>query len=145
MSLLQIRAFEPEDEEAVVDLWRRCNLLRPWNDPHDDIACKLEVQPELFLVGALAGRVVASAMAGYEGHRGWINYLAVDPDCRRQGLGRRIMAEAERLLRARGCPKINLLVRSDNVEAMSFYERIGFERDAVVSYGKRLKSTAPGS
>jgi ribosomal protein S18 acetylase RimI-like enzyme len=111
-SVMQIRPFQPGDEAAVISLWDRCGLLRPWNDPQKDIQRKLAVRPDLFLVGLLDGEVVASAMAGYEGHRGWINYLAVDPSRQRQGLGREIMAEAERLLRKTGCPKINVQVRS---------------------------------
>lgn len=83
-------------------------------------------------------RVVGSVMAGYEGHRGWINYLAVDPEVRRQGLGRRLMDAAESRLLELGCPKINLQVRSSNAEVLAFYDRIGFGRDDVVSFGKRL-------
>jgi ribosomal protein S18 acetylase RimI-like enzyme len=135
---MQIRAFEDADEEAVVDLWHRCGLTRPWNDPHRDIARKRSVQRELFLVGVEAGAIVASAMAGYDGHRGWVNYLAVDPARRRQGLARALMAEVEARLAALGCPKINLQIRKENVEARGFYERLGFAEDPSVSYGKRL-------
>ncbi|MCU0593593.1 MAG: GNAT family acetyltransferase [Desulfobacterales bacterium] len=135
---MEIRPFARPDEEAVIDLWRRCGLLRPWNDPQRDIARKQGFQPEWFLVGVSDGAIVATVMAGYDGHRGWLNYLAVDPQKRRKGYGRAIMAEAERLLRAVGCPKINLQIRRDNLNAIRFYERIGFAEDAVVSYGKRL-------
>ncbi len=135
---MQIRPFKPVDENAVVELWNRCGLLRPWNDPRRDIACKLRVQPEWFLVGTIDEQIVATVMAGFDGHRGWVNYLAVDPDFQRRGLGRRIMTEAERLLHDFGCPKINLQIRRDNQQAINFYERIGFSEDAVVSYGKRL-------
>ena len=99
---LSVRPFEFADEEAVVDLWHRCGLVVPWNDPHEDIATKMGFQPDLFLVGTLEGRVVATAMAGYEGHRGWINYLGVAPGLRRRGIGRRIMEEAEARLRELG-------------------------------------------
>ncbi len=135
---IKIRPFKPADKEAVVDLWRRCGLLRPWNDPHKDIARKLCVQPEWFLVATCAGRITATVMAGFDGHRGWVNYLAVDPQLQRRGLGRAIMAAAERLLRDAGCPKINLQIRRDNAGAIRFYERVGFAEDAVVCYGKRL-------
>ncbi|MEM8807404.1 MAG: GNAT family acetyltransferase [Cyanobacteria bacterium P01_G01_bin.38] len=135
---MKIRAFERADKAAVVDLWRRCGLLRPWNDPHKDIARKLLVQPESFLVGVIDGQIVAAVMAGFEGHRGWINYLAVDPGHQRQGYGRRLMAEAEARLLALGCPKINLQIRCDNLEAIKFYQRLGFSQDAAVSFGKRL-------
>ena len=107
---MQIRPFQPEDEDTVISLWRRCDLLRPWNDPRKDIRRKMEVRPDLFLVGLLDGKVVACVMAGYEGHRGWLNYLAVAPEHQRHGLARAIVAEAERLLREAGCPKINLQI-----------------------------------
>ncbi len=139
MSACAIRPFTAADQEAVVDLWSRCGLVRPWNDPRKDIARKLQVQPELFLVAEIDGVIVGTVMAGYEGHRGWINYLAVDATARRQGVGRALMAEAEQRLRARGCPKINLQVRAENREVLAFYDRIGFKQDAVVSLGKRLE------
>jgi ribosomal protein S18 acetylase RimI-like enzyme len=113
--------------------------VRPWNDPRKDVARKREVQRDLFLVGTIDGAIVATVMAGYEGHRGWINYLAVDPGHRRRGLGRALMEEVERLLRSMGCPKINLQIRRDNLDARGFYQGIGFAEDAVVSMGKRLE------
>ena len=103
-----IRPYETGDETAVIALWRECGLVVPHNDPVADIRRKLGVAPELFLVGVLDSRVIASVMAGYEGHRGWINYLAVIPDIQGNGYGRQIMERAEHLLRERGCPKINL-------------------------------------
>ena len=136
---MQIRSFQPDDEAAVIALWERCGLLRPWNDPRKDIQRKLVVRPDLFLVEVLENEVVATAMAGDEGHRGWINYLAVDPTHRRSGLGRAIMDEAERLLRASGCPKINLQVRSTNTEVIDFYRSLGFTVEDVVNLGKRLE------
>ena len=135
---LVIRPFQASDKAAVIDLWHRCNLVVPWNDPDEDIMTKLAFQPELFLVGTLDERVVATVMAGYEGHRGWINYLAVDPGCQRQGIGRRIMEKAQETLHALGCPKINLLVRATNTGVIAFYEKLGFKQDNVVSMGKRL-------
>ena len=135
---LQVRPYTDADKEQVVELWRSCALVVPQNDPYRDIAAKLQVQPELFLVGTVDDRVVATVMAGYEGHRGWINYLAVSPSLRRQGLGRRIMEEAETRLRGMDCPKINLQVRHKNVGVIAFYERIGYIRDEVASLGKRL-------
>jgi ribosomal protein S18 acetylase RimI-like enzyme len=134
-----IRPFDDSDEEAVIDLWARCGMLRAWNDPRKDIARKRRLQRELFLVGLEGGAIVATVMAGYDGHRGWINYLAVDPAQRRKGLGRALMDQAECRLRELGCPKINLQVRRENLEAMAFYERIGFREDAVASFGKRLE------
>ena len=133
-----IRPYQPGDEFAVVALWHECGLIRPQNDPHKDIARKMKVSPELFLVADIHGRIVGTVMAGYEGHRGWINYLAVNPALQRGGLGRRLMDDAERLLQAAGCPKINLQVRSDNAEVIAFYRRLGFREDKVLSFGKRL-------
>jgi len=121
-------------------LWKACGLVVPQNDPRRDIERKLKLNPELFLVGEQDGKVIATCMAGYEGHRGWINYLAVHPEHQRQGLARKIMAHAESLLRAAGCPKINLQVRSTNADVIAFYERLGFRIDAVTSLGKRLQS-----
>ncbi|MBX3747059.1 MAG: GNAT family acetyltransferase [Verrucomicrobiae bacterium] len=134
-----IRPFDPDDEEDVVRLWQRCDLVRPWNDPRKDIRRKLEVRPDLFLVGTVDNKIAATVMLGYEGHRGWINYLAVDPDHQRHGYGRALMAEAERLLRAAGCPKINLQIRATNQGVIEFYRRLGYAVDDVVSMGKRLE------
>ena len=135
---LVIRPCRDADEAAIIELWHKCALVVPWNDPKDDVARKIRVQPELFLVGLLDGRVVATVMAGYEGRRGWINYLAVSPEFQRKGLGRRMMDAAEQKLRQLECPKINLQVRTSNKEVIAFYERMGFSRDDVVSLGKRL-------
>lgn len=134
-----IRPFNAADTVAVVVLWRACGLTRPQNDPHKDIARKLQVNPEWFLVAARGNEIVGTVMAGYEGHRGWINYLGVAPALQRGGLGRRLMAEAEARLRAAGCPKINLQVRPDNTVAIAFYERIGFAVEGAISLGKRLE------
>jgi len=133
-----IRAFRKGDEDTVVALWQECGLTRPWNDPGRDIARKLTVQPELFLVGELDGKVIATVMAGYEGHRGWVNYLAVAPEHRRQGFGRVLMQEAEERLLALGCPKMNIQVRNSNAEALAFYRGIGYVQDEAISLGKRL-------
>ena len=140
MTEMEVRPFESSDEAAVVQLWTDGGLVVPWNDPGRDIQRKLKVQPEMFLVGCLDGQVIATVMAGYDGHRGWINYLAVHPDHQRAGFGRLMMKEAERRLRAAGCPKINLQVRGSNAAVIDFYERIGFKRDDVVSLGKRLET-----
>jgi ribosomal protein S18 acetylase RimI-like enzyme len=139
MVSVEIRPFEPRDQGAVIALWRMCDLVRPWNDPVKDILRKLRVRPDLFLVSMLEGQVVGTVMVGYEGHRGWINYLAVDPAHQRQGLGRKLMQEAEALLRKTGCPKINLQIRTSNENVIEFYRRIGYAQDDVVSMGKRLE------
>ena len=138
MSALTIRTYHSDDEQSVVELWRRCGLVVPQNDPRRDIAIKCAYQPELFFVGLAGDELIATTMAGFEGHRGWINYLAVDPQHRRHGIGRWMMDHAEQVLRALGCPKINLQVRRSNGAVLAFYERIGFREDACVSLGKRL-------
>ncbi|MFT4213584.1 MAG: GNAT family acetyltransferase [Microbacterium sp.] len=136
---LRIRAFDPADTESVVALWRDAGLTRPWNDPHQDIARKLTVQPELFLVAADDGAgVVGTVMAGYDGHRGWLYYLASAPDRRGEGIGRRLVAAAEERLIALGCPKVQLMVRPENDGVRGFYEELGYEPFATWATGKRL-------
>lgn len=137
-AMATIRAFRETDTDDVVALWERAGLTRPWNDPHRDVARKLTVQPEMFLVAEEGGALVGSAMFGYDGHRGWVNYLGVDPGHRGRGIARALMAEGERLLRDLGCPKLSLQVRADNTAAMTFYDALGYTRDDVVCYGKRL-------
>jgi ribosomal protein S18 acetylase RimI-like enzyme len=140
MNTLEIRPYQPEDEQAVIALWIACNLVVLANNPKRDIERKMKVNPELFLVATLDGKIVGTCMAGYEGHRGWINYLAVAPDYRRQGIAARLMAVAEEKLKAFGCPKINLQVRKTNTEVIKFYEWIGYKVDDVVGMGKRLET-----
>lgn len=133
-----IRPFLPGDTEAVVSLWQATGLVRPWNDPYEDIATKLALDDDLLLVALDGKQVVGTVMVGYDGHRGWVNYLAVAPSKQRQGLGHALMDEAERRLVELGCPKLNLQVRSDNAAAAGFYEALGYRIDEVVSWGKRL-------
>ena len=140
--LIDIRTYEPADEAAVVELWEQCGLTRPTNDPHKDIHRKQKIRGNLFLVGELNGTIIATAMAGYDGHRGWIYYFGVAPEYRRKGYGRAILAEAERLLRSLGCAKINLQVRPENAAALGFYRKLGYTVDEVVSLGKRLEIDA---
>jgi ribosomal protein S18 acetylase RimI-like enzyme len=136
--MVEIRPFRRDDTAAVVALWQACGLTRPWNDPYKDIERKLTEQPELFLVAEREGQVLGSAMIGFDGHRGWVYYLAVAPGHQRMRLGRRLMERAEQLLIERGCPKINLLVRSTNAGVLAFYEKLGYARDEAVPLGKRL-------
>lgn len=139
MSGWSIRAFAEPDADAVVALWHAAELTRPWNDPYLDIARKLSVQPELFLVAATdGGAIVGSVMAGYDGHRGWLYYLASDPTRRREGIARSLVTEAERLMIAMGCPKVQLMVRPGNEAVMAFYDALGYERFDVSTTGKRL-------
>jgi ribosomal protein S18 acetylase RimI-like enzyme len=143
MTGLSIRPFRPGDERAVIRLWVECGLVVPHNDPSKDIARKCRTRPAEFLVAELDREIVATCMVGYDGHRGWINYLAVSPALRRRGIATRLMDEAERILRDAGCPKINLQVRSTNTAVIGFYASLGFREDAVVSMGKRLEPDAP--
>lgn len=136
--MLEIRAFLPADRRDVIALWQRCGLVTAWNDPQRDVARKMLVGRELFLVGCLQQAVVASVMGGYDGHRGWINYLAVDPDHQRHGFAATMVHELELRLVAMGCPKVNLQVRNTNREVIEFYERIGYTVEPNVSLGKRL-------
>tara|TARA_B100001996_G_scaffold66195_2_gene47982 strand:+ start:229 stop:672 length:444 start_codon:yes stop_codon:yes gene_type:complete len=136
---LFIRPFQTEDEASVVSLWQLCELTVPWNNPYKDIARKLKVQPELFLVGMLDSLLIATVMGGYDGHRGWINYLAVHPDFQGQGYAQQVMENVESELRKRGCPKINLQIRSGNTRVMNFYQKLGFTDDQALSMGKRLE------
>ena len=136
---MEIRPFDPNDEESVIQLWTACGLVVPWNNPRRDIQRKLKIQPEMFLVAHSDGQIIATVMAGYDGHRGWINYLAVHPQHQHSGIGKLMMDEAESLLRSVGCPKINLQVRSKNSDVIKFYDQIGYNPDDVVSLGKRLE------
>ncbi|EPJ53688.1 MAG: spermidine N1-acetyltransferase [Osedax symbiont Rs2] len=128
------------DRQAVIELWKACDLTRSWNDPDKDISRKLAFQKELFLVGELQGKVIASAMAGYDGHRGSIYYLAVAPQFQNAGYGRDLMIEIEKLLTSIGCPKLNIVVRKSNRNILNFYTTLGYPVDDVVSLGKRLIS-----
>ncbi len=142
----RIRPFEPRDADAVVALWRECGLTRPWNDPHRDIERKLTTQPELFLViessangtRSAHASILGTVMASYDGHRGWVNYLAVAPSAQGRGLGRLLMQTVEQRLLERGCPKINLQIREGNEPVLAFYRTLGYTPDAAVSFGKRL-------
>ncbi|MCY0386644.1 GNAT family acetyltransferase [Robbsia sp. Bb-Pol-6] len=140
---MEIRPYANADQDAVIALWHACELVRPWNDPARDIARKLTEQPELFLVAIEGDARVGSIMAGFEGHRGWVNYLAVAPSHRGRGLGRRLMAEVETRLAERGCPKLNLQVRASNAAVIAFYRQLGYVQDDVLSFGRRLIEDAP--
>jgi ribosomal protein S18 acetylase RimI-like enzyme len=135
---MKVRPYEAADEQAVISLWQACGLTRSWNDPQKDIARKLTTQADWFLIGMEDDCLVASAMFGYDGHRGWVNYLAVAPACRRRGHARTLMHSGEALLAAAGCPKLNLQVRAGNAEVLDFYRQLDYGQDDVVSMGKRL-------
>ncbi len=134
-----IRPYQAKDQSAVVQLWLDCGLVVSHNNPVRDIKRKSSVNPEWFLIGEIGDRVVASCMAGYEGHRGWINYLAVAPTEQNKQHASLLMARAEELLRKAGCPKISLQIRSTNRRVIEFYEKLGFCVDDVICMGKRLE------
>lgn len=135
---LAITAIEDADVTAVVSLWERCGLTRPWNDPAADIALARKGPNSTILLGREDDKIVASVMVGHEGHRGWVYYVAVDPGRRGQGLGRTIMNAAEDWLRQAGIAKLQLLVRQDNAKASAFYETIGYDEAAVTVFAKWL-------
>ena len=139
MHLPLIEAAGEQDAGAVTALWARCGLTRPWNDPTTNFARALDgAASAVLVVRGEAGGVAGSVMVGFDGHRGWVYYLAVDPGHRRGGLGRALMGAAEAWLRARDCPKIQLMVRDDNVEALGFYAALGLEPQKVVTLGRFL-------
>ena len=138
-SYLLIRPFKEGDEEALVSLWNICKLTVPWNNPYKDIARKLKIQAELFLVGYLEDMLIASVMAGYDGHRCCINYFAVHPDFQARGYGQQLMDNVENGLRELGCPKINLQIRAGNDKVFSYYQKLGFVKEKRINMGKRLE------
>jgi len=140
---MKIRIYKAEDEQEIIDLWQTCNLTTAWNNPKRDIERKINDSPELFFVGEIDREIVASCMAGYDGHRGWVYYLAVKPDLQRQGVASKIMSHAEQSLREIGCPKIDLMVRKTNHSVISFYHKIGYNDDPVVVLSKRLAEDKP--
>ena len=133
-----VRQFKAQDTDQVVALWQECELTRPWNNPLLDIERKQQQDDSLFLVGELDNHLIASVMGGYDGHRGWMYYLAVSPKHQRCGYARELISHLEQKLIALGCPKLNLQIRPDNIAVQEFYHEIGFTEDATVSLGKRL-------
>jgi len=128
-----------EDEiDAAVDLWREVNLTRPWNDPHADARLAMAGPTSTILAGHLDGRLVATVMVGADGHRGWVYYLGVLPDCRGRRFGEAMMRAAEQWIIARGMPKLQLMVRHDNAGAIGFYEAIGYKQEGVAVLSKRF-------
>lgn len=140
--MIEIRPFEKPDQPALETLWSRVfSDDPPWNHPSVLIASKLKVQPELLLVGVLDGRLVGAVMAGFDGVRGWIYHLAVQPDMRRHGIGRALVQAAESGLRKLGCPKVNLQVRTTNPDVVAFYRKLGYGVEERVSMGRRLRTS----
>ena len=138
MNELAVTPITDADVEPVIALWQRCGLTRPWNDPAGDIAFVRRGANATILVGRVDNAIVATAMVGHDGHRGWVYYVAVDPDQQRQDFGRAIMAAAEDWLRAQGVEKIMLMVRPDNTPVQAFYHRLGYDVQERVIYAKWL-------
>jgi ribosomal protein S18 acetylase RimI-like enzyme len=141
MSMTIVRQYNENDRENVIALWKICDLTRPWNDPDKDFDRKKGVGEDLFMVLEYENKIIGTLMGGYDGHRGVMNYLAVDPNFRGHGFGKILVEAVEDKLKNRGCPKINLLVRSDNIEVSDFYEGLDYKKQGDVSvFGKRLIS-----
>jgi ribosomal protein S18 acetylase RimI-like enzyme len=139
LTSFKIIPYAGKYQTAVIELWERCGLVCPQNDPAKDVEEKMRFQPKLFFIAIIGEEVVGSVMAGYEGHRGWLNYLAITPKYQRKGYGKKMVEKAISELSKLGCPKVNLQVRKNNMLAMEFYKHIGFKEDEVLSFGKRLK------
>ena len=135
---MEIRPFTIEDIDATVELWRLAELLSTKNDPRRDIERKLGYSPWGFLVMVEEDKIIGSIMIGYDGPRGWVNYLACHPDYRRRGVAAALVNRAREVLLERDCPKINLQVFAGNTSTLKFYESIGYSEDQVRSNGLRL-------
>jgi ribosomal protein S18 acetylase RimI-like enzyme len=123
--------------EAVA-LWEVCNLTRPWNDPHADALLALNGAASTILAARQDGVLAGTVMVGHDGHRGAVYYVGVLPDLQKSGIGALLMAAAEQWLEDRGVPKLNVMVRTDNLGARGFYERLGYEPSEVIVISKRL-------
>ncbi|MEJ2550792.1 MAG: GNAT family acetyltransferase [Anaerolineales bacterium] len=137
---MEIRTYSESDQAEVAALWRTVFPdSSSWNVPEEDIVRKLEVQRELFYVALVDETLVGTAMGGYDGHRGWLYYVAVHPDYRRQGIGSALVRQVESGLAGIGCPKVNLQVRATNAAVVDFYRTLGYESEERLSMGKRLE------
>jgi len=140
---LTIAPIGDGDVADVIALWQRCGLTRPWNDPASDIALARKGENAAMLAGRDNSGIVASVLVGHDGHRGWVYYVAVDPDCRHKGYGRVIMDAAEHWLRLRGIEKLQLMVRPDNSQVQAFYRSIGYLEQERIIYAKWLDGREP--
>jgi ribosomal protein S18 acetylase RimI-like enzyme len=140
---LAITPIDDADVADVVALWQACGLTRPWNDPVTDIAFARRGSNATVLIGRDDGMIVATVLVGHDGHRGWVYYLAVDPDHRHKGYGRVMMDAAERWLREAGIEKLQLMVRPDNKSVKNFYQSLGFAEQERIIYAKWLDGREP--
>lgn len=139
--MLQIRPYRDPDFDPLVALWRDCGLIRPWNDPAADIGlCRSTVSSALF-VGFEddADRITASVMAGSDGHRGWLYYLAVDADRRHVGHGQAMVHHAEAWLAGLGIRKVELMIRDDNGAVRAFYGKLGYQMEPRIVMSRWLE------
>lgn len=140
--MMKYRPYQQKDENSVIELWETVFPKAPaHNNPLRDIHAKLHVQPQLFFVAESDERVVGTVMSGFDGHRGWVYYVAVHPEFRRQGIGSALMEKAESALLEMGCRKLNLQIRADNAPVQRFYESLGYRVEERISMGKRLNVT----
>ena len=140
---LTIAEIADADVAGVIALWRACDLTRPWNDPAADIALARGGPNSTILIGRDGDAIVATVMVGHDGHRGWVYYVATDPDRRAKGYGRAIMTAAEDWLRATGIAKLQLLVRRENARAGAFYQSIGYAEAQTIVFAKWLDGRDP--
>ena len=133
-----IRPYFDSDLEEIIALWEVCDLARPWNNPEIDIFRKAAQKDGLFLVAVKDDQLIATLMGGYDGHRGWVNYLAVHPHYQRNGVATALIQQLEKRLIALGCPKLQLLISKENIDVQNFYEQLGYDEIEVVCLGKRL-------
>lgn len=136
--MLEIGDLRPDEVEAAVALWETCGLTRPWNDPRADIALALGKPSSTVLAGSIDDRLVGTAMTGSDGHRGWVYYLAVSPDHQRKGYGAAMMQAAADWLRARGAPKLHVMIRTENVAVAAFYAKLGYEKSDTITMARRI-------
>jgi ribosomal protein S18 acetylase RimI-like enzyme len=136
---MHIESLSPSQFDAAIALWRDAGLTRPWNDPLEDLRRAVAGPSSTVLAGTDGGQLLATAMVGHDGHRGWVYYVAVRPDRRGRGHGRAIMRACETWLAARDVPKLDLMVRADNDAVLAFYRAIGYDRDEVAVMSKRLR------
>ena len=140
---ITIAPIEDADIPAIIALWQRCGLTRPWNDPADDIALARKSANAAVLAGRDGSAIVATVLVGHDGHRGWVYYVAVDPDHRHKGYGGIVMEAAESWLRERGIEKLQLMVRSDNSQVQTFYQSLGYLAQERIVYAKWLDGREP--
>lgn len=139
---LHIRPIEDDDVDTIATLWQTCGLTRPWNDPHADIAFARGTPTAEIFVGVEDDSIVACAMCGSDGHRGWLYYVAVDPARRTAGHGRTVVKHAEAWLKSLGVPKVELMIRQENEPVKAFYEAIGYGAEPVVVMSRWLTRPA---